>query len=200
MNSIYLLPDYANPENLKNQRTETNDIYTVQYETKGALIELSETNSLIEDKYCLRLHSSLYVVEGEEDRQIAKEGMIHHHTKGHKGRHLQFRLVHEREVIRISLEPMDDEDYKNCIKEFISVAKRIIQSEGEELGDKQLCAYFFNPSIATLESHKIFLLDKIKRAFESGDILGGNNAAIDDKRLQMLKSEKHLLPFLSWKN
>ena len=86
--NIYLLPLYANRANLKENRYETTHVSSVAYSSGGIKIELSETNSLIEDRYSLNLASARYIVEGSTTE--SKEAMIHHHPKGHPERHLQF--------------------------------------------------------------------------------------------------------------
>jgi hypothetical protein len=81
---IYVLAEYANEKHLVNHTDKTTDEMRIVYEQNGVQIGLIETNSLVEDEYCLNLKSAKYTLEGTE----VKESMIHHHKKGHSSRHL----------------------------------------------------------------------------------------------------------------
>ena len=134
---IYVLPPYANQDNLRHNRTQNEDEYKITYTQNGTTIELSETNSLVEDQYSLNIRSAKYIVEGSQTadnqeivpRNIEREAMIHHHPEGHPWKHLQFKLVSGHEKIRIKLENLDLEDYERCIKGFLAVSQKIIEHE-----------------------------------------------------------------------
>jgi len=89
---IYILPEYANLDNLKNNRGRYQDEYTTTFSKDEIQITLTETNSLVEDEYCLNLKSSKFTLEGE-----TKESMIHHHKKGHADKHLQFKIYSKKQ-------------------------------------------------------------------------------------------------------
>jgi hypothetical protein len=193
ISTIYNLVEYANFDNLKQNRTQTEDEYYINYNENGVRVELRETNSIIEDEYCLSLESAKYVVEGIKN---TKKSMIHHHKKGHKFKHLQFKLYSKREEIRIFLDILDDEEYMRCIKGFLHIAQDLISHEKEESkinGD--LLAYFFNEKIKTLEQERRYLLAKIGDAFSKNMITGTNDKPIDRERLLELKKETHLKSF-----
>lgn len=197
MSHIYILPYYTNSINLKENRSQTSHTSSIKYSLRGFQIELSESNSLVEDKYSLNLHSARYVVEGSTD---TKGAMIHHHPQGHEWKHLQFKLKAKREVIRIRLDALDDEDYQRCIKGFLHISQKIIQHEKEENNiEEDLQDYFFNSNIKKLDMEEKFLLSKIKIAFKNGGILDDNNNPIDLRKIEALESEKHLLPFFEWR-
>jgi hypothetical protein len=193
---IYVLPEYTNEENLKNIRSQTEDAYSVVFnKIKGFQIELRETNSLVEEEYCLNLKSAKFVVEGTE----VKESMIHHHKKGHISRHLQFKLQARNETIRISLENLDIDDYVHCIKGFLHISQDLIQKEQEDNNiEENLCDYFFNSKIGELSTSRTYLLEKIRESSKFGQIIDETNTPLDDKKLSELKKETHLLPFLDW--
>jgi hypothetical protein len=194
---IYLLPDYANSAHLVNQRYETEDTYTIGYNKNGLTVTLTETNSLIEEEYCLNLYSAKYIVEG--GNTVSKESMIHHHEKGHTIRHLQFILKAQNKKIRIMLDFLDDADYERCIKGFLHISQDLILKEqiDHKIGD-DLVAYFFNDRIKTLSSDRAFLLSKIGRAHTDGQMMDDTNSAISKEELIELKKETHLSPFLDW--
>ncbi len=195
--NIYLLPMYANKANLKENRYETTHVSSVAYSSGGIKIELSETNSLVEDRYSLNLASARYIVEGSTTE--SREAMIHHHPKGHPERHLQFTLRSRNQVIRISLDMLDDEDYEKCIKGFIFISQEIISAEKEVYKIKQnLQDYFFNDKVMELEHEKDFLIAQVKRAYGKNKILDNANKPIKSKELAELREETHLLPFLEW--
>ena len=197
MSNIYILPYYANNENLKENRYPREHISSIRFTLGGFHIELSETNSLVEDRYSLNLNSAKYVVEGNYSEQ--KEAMIHHHPHGHLWKHLQFKLKARNEVIRIKLDALDDEDYQKCIKGFLHISQKIIQHEKQENQIKEdLQKYFFNDEIKKLAAEEIFLLSRIKLASEDKGILDSENKPLDAKRIEDLKTEKHLLPFFEW--
>ncbi|MBI4981478.1 hypothetical protein HZC30_08065 [Candidatus Woesearchaeota archaeon] len=162
-------------------------------------LELSEINSLTEERYSLNLKSARCVLEGTLSRREIKEAMIHHHPRGHPWKHLQFKLLHQHEVIRIRLDLMDEEDYNRCIKGFLHLSQDVISYAREENNiQTEVISYFFNDKIGELESNRLFLLNKIRAAFEKGYILDDSNRSINKIKLEQLKSEKHLLPFLKW--
>lgn len=141
------------------------------------------------------------MLEGVLSKNEIREAMIHHHPQGHPWKHLQFTLEHKHEVIRIILDPVDGEDYQNCIKGFLHLCQDIMIQEMEESKIKtNLPEYFFNDKIKELESQKYFLLDKVRRAYESGNMLNDSNDSVDKPMLFELKKERHLLPFLNWKD
>lgn len=55
---IYILPEYANSNNLKNVRGQFEDEYIATFSKEEIQIVLTETNSLVEDEYCLKLKVS----------------------------------------------------------------------------------------------------------------------------------------------
>ena len=198
MSYIYILPYYANSSNLDENRSQTSHTSSIKFSSKGFQIELSESNSLVEDKYSLNLHSAKYLVEGSTE---TKEAMIHHHPQGHKWRHLQFKLKAKREVIRIRLDNLDDEDYQRCIKGFLYISQKIIQHEKEENKIKEdLQKYFFNNKVKQLAAEEKFLLGKIKIALKENGVLDDSNKPLNPERIEALKSEKHLLPFFEWED
>lgn len=184
--TIYTLVEYANPKNLKHHRTMTEDEYIISYNDNDSHIELKESNSLIEDEYCLSLESAKYIVEGIKDD---KKSMIHHHTKGHEFKHLQFKLYSKKEEIRIFLDILDDEDYIRCIKGFLHISQDLINKE-----NKNLLNYFFNENIKTLANDRKHLLLKISEASKKGGITASNKF-VDNKKLLELKNETYLKPF-----
>lgn len=136
---------------------------------------------------------------GSEETAENREAMIQHHPGRHQDRHLQFRLKASHEVIRIRLEFLDHDDYLRCIRGFLSVSQKIIESEqadGEMPID--LDDYFFNDLIDELDCDRQFLLGKIKLAYQSENILGDGDAPVTQDKLEALKEESHLLPFLDW--
>jgi len=184
--TIYTLVEYANPENLKHHRTQTEDEYLISYNDNDSHIELKESNSLVEDEYCLSLESAKYVVEGIRDN---KKSMIHHHTKGHEFKHLQFKLYAKKEEIRIFLDILDDEDYILCIKGFLHISQDLIAKE-----NKNLLNYFFNENIKSLANERRHLLSKISEASAKGQITASDKS-VDKKKLLELQKETHLKPF-----
>lgn len=191
-NFIYILPEFANHKNLKNIRTQTQDEYNIKFLKNNLHIVLSETNSLIEDEYCLNLQSEKFILESEK-----KESMIHHHSKGHKGKHLQFKIYNKGQEIRIFLEQLNNEDYQNCIKGFLCIAKELIIQEQESNNIKQnLIDYFFNEKIMNLNNEKEYLLVKIKESFSSKKFLNNNNKPLVKKEVIELQKEPHLKLFL----
>ncbi len=198
---IYLLPYYANSSNLKENRGERKHESKITFNEEGLGLELSETNSLIEEQYSLNIKSSKYILEGIMSKNEIREAMIHHHQYKHSWKHLQFTLEHEHEVIRIILDPVDEVDYHNCIKGFLHLCQDLMIQEMEENNVKaNLLEYFFNEKIKELESQRYFLLEKVRRAFESGNVLNDSEQPIDKHTLSELKKERHLLPFLNWKD
>lgn len=196
---IYLLNEYANSDNLKHNRGATEEEYFIQFTREGCIIRLSETNSLVEEKYSMNLHSAEYVVEGHMSKTEVKEAMIHHHPQGHPWKHLQFKLKAENKVIRIKLDPIDLQDYERCIKGFIYTAKMLIEYEKSEQGiGEDLVSYFFNDKVLELEAERKHLLRRIKLAYQEGGFLDDDNKSISDKDLETLREEVHLLPFLDW--
>jgi hypothetical protein len=194
---IYILGEYVNKDHFTENVTQFEHISSIAYIQSGFKIELSESNSLVEDKYSLNLNSAKYVVEGNITE--TKEAMIHHHPKGHPWRHLQFTLRSTNEKIRIKLEPLDDEDYKKCIKGFLHISQSIIEHEQKDNKVKEnLVDFFFNDNVTTLSSERQFLLEKIKQAFNSKGILDDSNKNISKDKIESLKKESHLLPFLAW--
>ncbi|MBS3165804.1 hypothetical protein J4444_01655 [Candidatus Woesearchaeota archaeon] len=189
---ISVLPHYANPANLKQVTYEREHESKISLNDEGVNLELSKFNSLTEEKYSLNLKSAKYLLEGTNE---IKEAMIHHHPRGHSGRHLQFKLLHKHEVIRIILDPMDDDDYKECIKGFLFISQEILLHAQTKV---DVISYFFNPKIQELEKSKIYLLGKVKRAYKNGEILDTSDKVVDAKKLVVLRNEKHLLPFLNW--
>ena len=196
---IYLLPEYANSDNLEHERYREEEVSTVKFSDKSLTLKLTESNSLVEERYCLNIESAKYELEGTMSRNEIKEAMIHHHPQGHPWKHLQFKMSSKSEVIRVNLEPVDEEDYEKCIKGFLHISQDIIRIEQEEnrIG-ADLISYFFNKKIGELSPFRGYLLRKIKTAYENGGILGNSNEPIDSQQLEGLKSEKLLLPFLNW--
>jgi hypothetical protein len=195
MTQIYLLPYYANSENLEDNRHATAHESVIRFFDQGLSIELSEMNSLVEDRYCFQLKCAKCEIEGN----LVKQAMIHHHKKPHYWKHVQFKLAKEHEVIRINLEPVDEEDYEKCIKGFMHVCKDILDFEQEENKiEEDLIEHFFNEKIEELEPFRNYLIAKIKNAFEKGRILDDADKPIDASKLEEFKSEKHLLPFFGW--
>ena len=194
---IYILVEYANKDHLKEDISQVEHVSNIDYSKSGFKIEISESNSLVEDKYSLNLNSAKYVVEGNITE--TKEAMIHHHPKGHPWRHLQFTLRSKNKKIRIKLDPLDDDDYARCIKGFLYLSQGIIEHEKKENKiNENLVSYFFNDNIKTLSSEKLFLLEKIKKAFTSNSILDESNSSLNKEKIEALKKESHLLPFLDW--
>lgn len=192
---IYLLPTCANKDNLESIRHETEHESKVRYCEDGLVIELSEINSLIEERYCLSIMSSIFILEGT----MSKEAMIHHHPHGHPWKHLQFKLEKENKVIRINLEPVDERDYEKCIKGFLHISQDLIKMEQQENKIEQnLIDYFFDDNINDLEPYRAYLLKKIKLAYEQNNMLNDSNYPINPEQLKNLRSEKRLLPFLDW--
>ena len=188
---IYLLPAYANNKHLQDQRSATQHISSINYNEKGISIKMSETNSLVEDKYSMNIHAAKYELEG-------KEAMIHHHPQGHEEKHLQFRLQSEHKVIRIQLPPLDREDYERCIKGFIYTTKRILEYEQKEFGiQENLSSYFYNQHIEELQKERHFLLQKIQQAQKQGT-LTADDETITKEDIESFKEEPHLLPFLEF--
>ncbi|MFW6014503.1 MAG: hypothetical protein ACOCZ6_04810 [Nanoarchaeota archaeon] len=195
MSNIYILSTYANEENFNEQTYERRHESKICYIDKKLKIDLIETNSFVEDFYSLNLNSARFVMQGAE----CKEAMIHHHPRGHKYRHLQFKLKSRNEVIRINLEPLDEDDYHKCIKGFLSLSQKILQLEQEENKiETDLISYFFNEEIKKLKSDEKYLLRKIKNSFQTGCILDNKGNGIDKEKINILKKENHLLPFLDW--
>ncbi len=193
--SIYVLQEFANDKNLVESRTQIEHSFSINFEDQGIKIGLSETNSLIEDEYNLSLKSAKYSVEGSE----SKEAMIHDHKKGHKEKHLQFKLHARRETIRIFLDGLNDEDYQKCIKGFLHISCEIIQREQQMLEIKEnLVKYFFNSSIDALGSDRKFLMLKVSKAFNNGQIKNSLEKGLGKKELLELKEEPHLKPFLEF--
>lgn len=184
---IYILPEYANSNNLKNIRGQFQDEYKTVFSKEDVQIILSETNSLVEDEYCLNLKSARFTLEGE-----TKESMIHHHKKGHSDKHLQFKLYTKQQEIRIFLEKLDDKDYQKCIKGFLYMAKELITQEGNSI----LIDYFFNEKIENLLPEKAYLLTKINESFYSQKILDNKGNALSREEIKKLDSEPHLRLFL----
>ncbi len=193
--SIYVLQNYANRENLVESRGQVEHTLSISYNSQGIKIELSETNSLIEEEYNLSLKSAKYHVESTE----SKEAMIHNHKKGHTEKHLQFKLQAKRETIRIFLEGLDAEDYTRCIKGFLHISCDIIKQEQKKLGiEENLTEFFFNSEIKSLVSDRQFLMSKINRAFQAGQIKDSSEKGLDAKGLIELKRQAHLKPFLEF--
>ncbi len=191
----YILQEYANQKHLKNIRSETEDTWRIAYTEKDAKIELAETNSLIEDEYSLNLASAKYLVEGTTE---SKEAMIHHHKKGHQMRHIQFKISALRQTIRIFLDNLDEQDYERCIKGFLSLCQDIITHEGKDKKIKaDLQKYFFNENIKHLSHERLFLLARIKNAYDSGQ-LTADDKALEEKNLLEFQKEPALRPFLDW--
>ncbi|MCC7574847.1 hypothetical protein KO361_04615 [Candidatus Woesearchaeota archaeon] len=189
---IYILPEFANSTNLKNKRGQFQDEYSATFSEKDIQISLTETNSLVEDEYCLNLKSAKFTLEGE-----TKESMIHHHKKGHSDKHLQFKLYARNQEIRIFLEKLDDEDYQRCIKGFLYVAKELIKQEQENNSVKEnLVKYFFNEKIEQLILERNYLLNKINESFNNQKILNNAGDALNQADIKELQREEHLKLFL----
>ena len=58
----YLLPSYANPENLEENRYERSHESKIKFQQEGRKLEISEVNSLVEERYCLSIMSAKYVI------------------------------------------------------------------------------------------------------------------------------------------
>ncbi|MFA6073166.1 MAG: hypothetical protein WC758_03570 [Candidatus Woesearchaeota archaeon] len=141
----------------------------------------------------MNLKSAKYFAESTE----VKESMIHHHKKGHKLRHLQFKLQSQRETIRIFLDNLDDEDYARCIKGFLHISQDLIQREMKDNKIKEdLIKYFFNEKIKELANERKYLLEKISDAFGSGQITDMKDESVDKNKLLELKKDSQLEPFL----
>ncbi len=197
--SIYVFPFYANEEHLEHTTYATTDEYKIDFSDDTFNINIIEVNSLIEDRYCLNLKSAKYIIEGSMTRNEFKETMIHHHPKGHPWKHLQFKLNSENKIIRINLEPLDNDDYEKCIKGFLFISQELLLKEQEENNIKtDLKDYFFDPNISELEPFKNYLLRKIGTAYNEGKVLGDSKNSITPEELEELKKEEKLLPFLSW--
>ncbi|MCF7871490.1 hypothetical protein K9L97_00470 [Candidatus Woesearchaeota archaeon] len=189
---IYILPEYANLENLKNNRGQYEDEYVTTFSQEEIQITLTETNSLVEDEYCLNLKSSKFTLEGE-----TKESMIHHHKKGHSDKHLQFKLYAKNQEIRIFLEKLDEEDYQKCIKGFLYIAKELIVQEQENNSIKEnLVEYFFNEKIKQLIPESKYLLQKINESWGNQKILNNQNKPMTQNEIKELQTEPHLKLFL----
>ena len=196
---IYLLPLYANKENLEENRYKTEHESRIQFSKNNLKLELSEVNSLIEERYCLSIMSARYILEGTMSKNEIKEAMIHHHPYGHPWKHLQFKLNSQDEVIRINIEPIDEEDYLKCIKGFLYISQDLIKFEQKENNiDQNIIHHFFDKKINELEDFRIYLLNKIKTAYNNGNILNNFNESINSEKLEILKSERRLLPFLDF--
>lgn len=188
---IYILPEYSNSNNLINIRTQTDDEYRLSFTKNNLIINLSEINSLIENEYCLILHSSKIILESN------KESMIHSHNKGHKDKHLQFKLYSKKEVIRIFLDNLDDEDYHKCIKGFLFIAHELIKIEQKEnFIEENLIKYFFNENIDKLFYDKMFLITKINESYLNNQIKDFQNKIISCDKLKEFQKEPHLSLFL----
>ena len=197
--NIYVLGNYANSSNLKHERYETEHITKVRFSNDSLIIELSESNSLVEERYCLNIKSAKFIIEGTMNQNEIKEAMVHHHPYGHPWKHLQFKIYGKNEVIRINLEPLDEEDYINCIKGFLHISKDIIDIEEKENKiSTNLTSYFFNSALEELMPFRKYLLRKIKTAYDSEQVLNDSNTPINSKQLGELKAEKILLPFFNW--
>lgn len=189
---IYILPEFANKIHLKNIRTQIQDEYKLIFSKNELQITLSETNSLIEDEYCLNFKSAKFILESE-----VKESMIHHHETGHDDKHLQFKLFAKGEEIRIFLEKLDEEDYRNCIKGFLYISKELILQEQKNNNiEEDLSAYFFNDEIEQLVTQKNYLLRKIYEAYKNKKILNNKDKYILKNDLFDLRRESHLNLFL----
>ena len=193
---IYLLPEYVNASHLEDRRDAKEHASSVKYNNNGVIIELSETNSLVEDKYSMNIHSAEYTLEGTTE---SKEAMIHYHQKGHEEKHLQFKLQSKHKVIRIMFPLLDREDYERCIKGFIYSTKQIIEYEKEEFSiDTDLISYFFNEKIEEIRTDRDFLLGKIQQASKEDNLIDDANKVITPEELDELRTEPYLLPFLDW--
>lgn len=189
---IYILSEFANTNNLKNIRGQFQDEYSATFSEKDLQISLTETNSLIEDEYCLNLKSAKFTLEGE-----TKESMIHHHKKGHSDKHLQFKLYAKNEEIRIFLEKLDEEDYQRCIKGFLYIAKELIKQEQQNNSIKEnLVNFFFNEKIEKLIPERNYLLNKINESFNNQKILNNNGESLNQTNIKELQREEHLKLFL----
>ena len=196
---IYLLPLYANKENLEENRYKTEYESRIRFSKSNIKLELSEVNSLVEEQYCLSIMSAKYVLEGMMSKNEIKEAMIHHHPHGHPWKHIQFKFTSQNEVIRINLEPVDEEDYLKCIKGFLHISQDLIELEQQENKiDHNLIDYFFDKKVNELEPFRIYLLNKIKTAYDNGNMLNNSDEVVDSNQLRSFKSEKRLLPFLDW--
>ena len=114
-------------------------------------------------------------------------------------RRIFMNLKAKNQVIRISLDMLDDEGYEKCIKGFIFISQGIISAEKKAYKIKDnLQDYFFNDKAIYLKHEKDFLLAQVKRACGKGKILDNVNNPVNSKELAELKKESHLLPFLEW--
>jgi len=196
---ISVLPHYANQSNLKQSTYEREHESKIAFSEGSLNLELSEINSLTEERYSLNLKSAKYFLEGTMSKNEIKEAMIHHHPQGHPWKHLQFKLLHKHEVIRIILDPVDEDDYERCVKGFLYISQEILlQTKEENKLIVDVIDYFFNLKIRELRGSGVYLLQKVKRAFENGEILDDYGKKVDVKKLETLREEKHLLPFLNW--
>jgi hypothetical protein len=196
--SIYVFSYYANEKHLEYTRHATTEEYKIDFSDNNFNINITETNSLIENRYCLNLKSAKYIIEGSMTQNEVKEAMIHHHPYAHPWKHLQFKLSGGNKVIRINLEPLDEKDYEKCIKGFLFISQELILQEQEENNIKiGLKDYFFDPKIEELASFKKYLLRKIEMAYVEGKVLSDLKKCITSKELEELKKEKKLLPFLN---
>ncbi|MFH1175022.1 MAG: hypothetical protein V1725_07870 [archaeon] len=193
--SRYILQEYANRKHLQNIRSETENTWRITYSEKGTKIELEETNSLVEDEYNLSLSSAKYLVEGTTE---SKETMIHHHKKGHGMRHIQFKISALKQTIRIFLDQLDDSDYEKCIKGFLHICKDIIRMESKQKKLREdLQIYFFNEDIKKLAHERRFLVEKIKKAYNSKQITA-DDKIIEEKNLIQLRKEHAIQAFIEW--
>jgi hypothetical protein len=97
------------------------------------------------------------------------------------------------------LDMLDEKDYERCIKGFLYTTQKILELEMREADIKEnLTDYFFNEEINTLESERDFLLQHIKRSNDNGTILDNDDNGILPEKLEKLKEESHMLPFLEW--
>lgn len=196
---IYVFPYYANEKHLEHVRHATTEEYKIDFSNDDFNVSIIETNSLIEDRYCLNLKSAKYIIEGSMTQNEVKEAMIHHYPYGHPWKHLQFKLSGGNKVIRINLEPIDENDYEKCIKGFLFISQELILQEQEENNIRiDLKDYFFDKKINELEPFKNYLLRKIETAFTEGKILADSKSSLTPKELEELKKEEKLLPFLNW--
>jgi hypothetical protein len=194
---IYLLPSYANPDNLQDNRGERSHESKISYaKTPGVIIHLSEKNSLVEDRYSLEISSTKIVASGTNE---SKEVMLHHHPIGHPDRHLQFRLYRRSEVIRISLEPLSADKCQDCLKGFLHISQDLLKLEEKEHNiPEDLTRFFFNKDIHALEPYRDFLLRRIQAAQQNGRISNDAGKPLSIEEINDLKKEKHLSPFFAW--
>lgn len=190
----YFLSYYANKNNLKYIRDEYEEIYKVTYSQKlGHIIELSENNSFVEDTFSLNFISSSFVVEGIFDvnkRSEIKEAMIHHHQYGHLWKHLQFTLGQGKKKIRIKIDGIDHNDYVRCINGFLYTTQDILKIENKELNiSDDLIDFFFNEHINELALDKLFLLQRIKYAYENNNILDDDGHHLTKQEIDIIKKK-----------